>query len=192
MRRLLPVLAAAVLAGCVSSPPPPPAPTAEARIIEAPEAPPVVEPLYPRPAPAPAPFTPAVDDGSRILSYFDRLRRMSAPELARELDVVRAAYNRQHGETERVKLAMIYALPGSPVTDDTRALDLLEPLVKAAAHPLHDVAALIFAYVQEQKRLALNAQALQKEVQALQQKLDALRSLERALSEREAAPPRRR
>jgi hypothetical protein len=51
---------------------------------------------------------------------------------------------------------------------------------------------LLSTYVQEQRRLALSAQALQKDVQTLQQKLDALRSLERALSEREGVPPRRR
>jgi hypothetical protein len=187
---LIALAAACALAGCATQPAPQTsAPATEARVIEAPEAPTVVEPLYPRPAPAPAP---AVDDGTRMLSYFDRLRRMPAPELARELDAMRAAYSRNHDETDRLKLAMIYALPGSAVTDDSRALDLLEPLVKAIGHPLHDVAVVLFAYVQEQKRLALNAQALQKEVQALQQKLDALRSLERALSEREAAPPRRR
>jgi metal-responsive CopG/Arc/MetJ family transcriptional regulator len=93
---------------------------------------------------------------------------------------------------DRVRLAMLLALPNSAVTDDARALDLLEPIVKTHAHALHYVAVLLSTYVQEQRRLALSAQALQKDVQTLQQKLDALRSLERALSEREGVLPRRR
>jgi hypothetical protein len=89
-------------------------------------------------------------------------------------------------------------VPGIAGNDEVRALDLLDPLVKNPTAPLHGLAFLMAAYVQEQRRLASqvhglqqNAQGLQQNVQALQQKLDALRTLERSLSEREAAGRRR-
>lgn len=174
-------------AGCATGPSSAPSTPGEVRVIEAPEPPPVVEPLVARPM-----AVPPVDETSRALSYFDRLRRMQPPELAREQESVRAAYNRSHEDADRMRLAMLYALPNSSITDEARALELLEPLVKTPAHALHPVAVLLSTYVHEQKRLTQSALALQKDVQTLQQKLDALRSLERALSEREGAAPRRR
>jgi prefoldin subunit 5 len=49
------------------------------------------------------------------------------------------------------------------------------------------------SYVQEQRRLAGQMQALQQNMHGMQQKLDALKSLERNLSERgEAGTARRR
>ena len=190
MRTRLPFILLAVVlsgAGCVTAPPPSSSTPAEARVLEAPEPPPVVEPLVARPM-----SVPPADETSRALSYFDRLRRMPPPELAREQESVRTAYLRSHEDADRMRLAMIYALPNSSITDEARALELLEPLVKTPAHALHPVAVLLSTYVQEQKRLAQNALALQKDVQTLQQKLDALRSLERALSEREGTAQRRR
>jgi hypothetical protein len=189
MRSLL--LFAAVcglLAGCAT---PPPAPEAEkppaAEVVDAARGP---EPQ--QPPMTPIVIVPRTDDAAVALAYFDRVRRMPQAELARELEATRTTYGRTHADTDRVRLAMLLALPNSAVTDDARALDLLEPIVKTPAHGLHYVAVLLSTYVQEQRRLALSAQALQKDVQTLQQKLDALRSLERALSEREGVPPRRR
>jgi hypothetical protein len=188
MRSLL--LFAAVcglLAGCVTPPPAlepekPPAEAVDAARGPEPQQPPM----------APIVIVPRSDDAAVALAYFDRVRRMPQAELARELEATRTTYGRTHADTDRVRLAMLLALPNSAVTDDARALDLLEPIVKTPAHALHYVAVLLSTYVQEQRRLALSAQALQKDVQTLQQKLDALRSLERALSEREGVPPRRR
>ena len=171
-----------VLDGCATSPPAEPETAPQAEVVDAvraAEAPPRVTP-------------PPVDETALALNYFDRVRRLPSTELVRELDLVRTTYGRTHGDGDRVRLAMVLALPNTAVTDDARALDLLDPIVKNPAHALHHVAVLLSTYVQEQRRLTLSAQAMQKEVQTLQQKLDALRSLERALSEREGVVPRRR
>ena len=101
---------------------------------------------------------------------------------------------------------MIGTVQGAAPGEETRALDMLDPLVKNPAAPLHGLAFLLSTYIQEQRRLSALAQGLQQNVQglqqnnqtlqqnvhALQQKLDALRTLERALSERGEPAPRRR
>lgn len=177
-----------VAAGCATPPPEP-----EAR---APDVVEVVRPVEPPPAPPAPPVVvvtvPSVPETSLVLWYFERVRRMPSTELARELEAMRAAYGRTQADTDRMRLAMLLALPSTPVTDDARALELLDPIIKTPAHTLYAVAVLLSTYVQEQRRLTQSAQALQKDVHTLQQKLDALRSLERALSEREGALPRRR
>jgi outer membrane murein-binding lipoprotein Lpp len=184
------VLALLLLAGCVPAPPPPPLEPQREPEVSAPRAERVVV-LPAPPAPAPIPV-PVPDEASRALSYFERARRMPSSELARELDVVRAAYGRSQEDGDRLRLAMLLALPGTGATDEIRALELLDPFLKTPAHALYPVAAVLSTYLLEQRRLAQHAQSLQKEVNTLQQKLDALRSLERALSEREGAVPRRR
>ncbi len=188
MKRAHRIACAAVvllLAGCVTPPPEvKPDEVADATPAPAPE-------VEVAPAP-PAVVPPPPDDAARALSYFDRVRRMPSADLTRELETMKAAYGRTHDDADRVRLAMLFALPNSSISDDARALELLEPIAKTPTHALQPIAVLLSTYVQEQRRLGQHAQTLQKEVQTLQQKLDALRSLERALSEREGAAPRRR
>jgi hypothetical protein len=161
-------------------------------------APPVVEPEPPEePSPPRLPF-PRVNEVELLLTEFERLRRLPAAEIAREQEAARQVFNQTRSDNARVRLAMTMTVPGIAGNDEVRALDLLDPLVKNPTAPLHGLAFLMAAYVQEQRRLASqvhglqqNAQGLQQNVQALQQKLDALRTLERSLSEREAAGRRR-
>lgn len=181
-------------AGCVTAPPDSqdeakPAEVADAVRAQDKAAP---EPEVPAVLQPPVVVVRPMDESAIALTYFERVKRMPAPELARELEAMRAEYGRTHADADRLRLAMLFALPNTAVTDEARALELLDPLVKLPGHALHPVAVLLSTYVQEQRRLAQSAQALQKDVHTLQQKLDALRSLERALSEREGAVPRRR
>ncbi len=100
-----------------------------------------------------------------------------APELAREHDAARQAYGRARSDYNRVRLAMVVALPNTSFYDEPRALDLLDPIAKNAESRLSGLASLLVSQIQERRRLDANAQALQ-------QKLDALKSLERSLIER--------
>ena len=133
-----------------------------------------------------------------LLSDFERLRRLTPAELAREQESARQAFNQTRSDASRVRFAMALAVPGATGAE-SGALELLDPLVKNPAVPLHGLAFLLAAYIQEQRRLTSqlqglqqNVQGLQQNVHALQQKLDALRTLERSLTEREATTPRRR
>ena len=132
-----------------------------------------------------------------LMTEFERLRRLPAAEIVREQEAARQAFNQSRSDPARVRYAMTMSVPGAG-NDEVRALDVLDPLVKNATAPLHGLAFLMAAYIQDMRRLVSqvqglqqNAQGLQQNVQALQQKLDALRSLERSLSEREAGGRRR-
>lgn len=151
---------------------------------------PVMQPESALPAMRPVPGTTAHrDETARSLAYFDRLRRMSAHDLKLEQAAMRLAYASSHDDGDRVRLAMAYSVPGSNAADDNRALDLLDPIVKAPSNTLHDLAVLLSAFVTEQKRVAANEQSLAKQVQSLQLKLDALLSLDRSLNRREVFVP---
>jgi len=130
-----------------------------------------------------APAAPAValprerSDAELLISYFTRLRTLPGPDLAREHDSARQAYGSTRSDYNRVRLAMIVTLQNTPFHDDSRALDLLEPLANGPDSRLSGLAALLVSQIQERQRLDASAQALQ-------QKLDALKALERSLSER--------
>jgi hypothetical protein len=146
---------------------------------------------------------PEPSSAETLLGEFERLRRLSALDLSREQDAARQAYLQTRSDAARVQLAMALTAPGAPSGE---AVELLEPLVKNPAAPLHALAFLLSAYIQEQRRLVAqlqglqqnnqglqqNVQTLQQNVQGLQQKLDALRTLERSLSERGEPTPRKR
>jgi hypothetical protein len=173
-------------------------PDAVAVIDPAPEPLPAPEP--PLVAPPVAPPVTKVNEVAELLAEFHRLRKLPGPELVREQEAARVAFAQSRSERSRIRLAMTLAVPGSPVNDESRALELLEPVAKNSASPLQGLAFLLGAYILEQRRLAgqvhglqQSVQGLQSSVQALQQKLDALKTLERALTERgEGAAPRRR
>jgi cell division protein FtsB len=198
------LLAATILglAGCAVFQEPSPAPEGEPA-VEAELA--VVKPrsiVKPRVV-VPEPAAPSID---ALLAEFERFRRLSAPDLAREQEAARQAFNQTRNDASRIQLAMAITVPGSAGNDEARALELLEPLVKNSVAPLHGVAFVLAAHIQEQRRLLAqmqglqqnnqglqqNVQALQQNVQGLQQKLDALRTLERSLSERTEPAARKR
>jgi hypothetical protein len=206
-------LAALAFGGCAATPeePEPATPEEPAQIAVAPPTikpqPPVVKPKPPAPSEKPA--TGAETRSSEVdvlLADFERMRRMSPAELTREYDAARLAYGQTRSDASRVRLAMIVTVQGAAPGEETRALEMLEPLVKNPSAALHGLAFLLSAYIHEQRRLAALAQGLQQNVQglqqsnqtlqqnvhALQQKLDALRTLERALTERGEPGPRRR
>jgi hypothetical protein len=135
------------------------------------------EPEVAPPVPWPSAATRQSSDAENLLSYFSHLRKLSGPELAREHDSARQAFSTGRSEYNRVRLAMVVALPNTPFSDESRALDLLEPLAKSHDPQLSGLAYLLASQIQERKRLDSN-------MQALQQKLYALKSLERSLIER--------
>jgi hypothetical protein len=135
----------------------------------------------------------------RLVTYFERARKLSNAELTREQEAVRQEYTRSRRDFDRVRLAVTYALPGTPANDETRALELLEPVAKNPRSELAGFAYMLVVFTHEQKRrdasihgLQQNVQGLQQNVQALQQKLDALKSLEKSLAEREQPGSRKR
>ena len=163
--------------------------------VRAPDAP--VEPAGPAVAPR------AATESENLLGYFQHVRKLTAPELAKELDSVRQLYGSSRSDATRVRLAMVLSVPGSALYDDARALEVLDPLLKNPASPLHPIAFMVSAQIQERRRgvafqqryeseqrrghaLQQKLDEEQKRGQGLQQKLDALKSLEKSLLERES------
>jgi hypothetical protein len=118
-----------------------------------------------------------ISDSESLLMYFEYVRRLSAAELAKEHDTMRQLHARTPTDFSRVRYAMVLSVPGSAFSDDARALDALEPLLKNPDAALHNVAFMVSAQIQEQRR-----------GRGLQQKLDALKSLEKSLIERGRKP----
>jgi hypothetical protein len=137
------------------------------------------EPIEPK-EPAPSALIeepPPASDVDSLVQYSQHIRKLSAGDLGREYDTVRQAYNRERNAVNRVRLAMVLTVPNTSFYDESRAIDLLEPVARDANGQLQALAFMLSSHLQEQKRL--NAH-----VQGLQQKLDALKSLERSLIER--------
>ena len=159
--------------------------------------PPDAAPTAPTVAPQPA------GDSETLLAYFQHVRKLTAPELAKELDSVRQLYASSRSDASRVRLAMLLSVPGSALYDDARALEALDPLLKNPGAALHPIAFMVSAQIQERRRgvafqqryeteqrrghaLQQKLEEEQKRGHSLQQKLDALKSLEKSLLERES------
>jgi hypothetical protein len=139
-----------------------------------------VEPAEPEQAdaaPVPGAKGRQASGADNLLAYFTQIRKLSGPDLAREHESARQAFNTGRSEFNRVRLAMVVTLPNTPFFDESRGLELLEPVWKNSESQLSALATLLASQIQERKRLDANAQALQ-------QKLNALKSLERSLIER--------
>ncbi|MBB5018203.1 hypothetical protein HNQ59_001488 [Chitinivorax tropicus] len=136
-----------------------------------------------------------------LLQYWERVRKLPATEMARELEVVRAAYVKDRNDQRRIQLAMLYMQPGSRSKELEKAnmlLDLAQregkqddvrrPLIGLLAvlasemKRLEDNAEQAAAKVKEEQRKAETAQerAEQQALRAndLQTKLEALKTLE--------------
>lgn len=184
MRRLALPLAVLIVAGC-------------AVLRDAPT--PVDEPWV-----VAAPVRPQTESES-LLVYYDWTRRMNPADLARELEAAREAFNRLRSDFNRMRHALVLAVPGGSAADKARALELLEPLARSREAKLHPLALLIYTQLSEVRRASSDAAALQQRHEAqqqrleaaqqkleaaqqrgdaLQQKLDALKALEKRLSER--------
>lgn len=130
----------------------------------------------------PAPWVQAgspqpASDVESLLLYFQHIKKLPVPELGKEHDAARQAYSRTRTDFNRVRFAMLLALPNTAYSDESRALELLDPVAKNQKGQFSGLALLLASHLQERKRIDANAQGLQ-------QKLDALKSLERSMIER--------
>jgi hypothetical protein len=169
----------ALLAGCA------PLEQAPAPVQQAPA--PVSASLPPAPAPAPAPVVivpapapPAEPEENRqaaeLLGYTQRIAQLGAEDQRRELGAASQALARDRTNYSRVKVGLLYALPGTAIQDDSRALAMLEP-VAGGTGALKQLAALVHAQVAERMKA-------QKRADQLKEQLDALRDVERSIIER--------
>ena len=148
-----------------------------------------VEPAdAPEPAERAGTLRPAGDSES-LLAYFENVRSLQASELAREYHSARELYAASPSEGNRVRYAMLLSIPGAAFSDNARALEALEPLLKSQNAALRHLAFIVNAHIGEQRRGQMLQQKLDQEQrrgQDMQQKLDALKSLEKDLIKRDS------
>ncbi len=132
----------------------------------------------------PSPLRPA-GDVQEALAYHAQLRRAGARELQQEQELARRIFLKSADYRARMRYALAMTMPGAATADVTRALDALDPLTRNAEAPLHGLALLLSAQLQEQRRSEM-------QVQALQHKLDALLELERSMTSRDSGSIRKK
>ncbi|RLJ63530.1 hypothetical protein [Sulfurisoma sediminicola] len=123
-----------------------------------------------------------------LLDFHDRMVGMATDEQRREYQAALAAFEKQPGDTQRLRLALLLTQPRAPWRDDARALQLLagmEPIPAGQPSPRRDLAVLIQKLVAERQRQIRDEH---RKVEDLQQKLDSLRAIDRETRQK---PPRR-
>jgi len=147
---------------------------------------PVVEPTAPKPpatAPAPAP-APEVDESRQVaelLGYYQRVASFGPDDQKRELATATQAFNRERSNANRVRLALLYSIPGGATQDDARAAQLLEP-VAGGNGALRQLAGLVHAQVTDRGKT-------QKRADQLKDQVEQLRAIEKQLLERGSQTP---
>jgi hypothetical protein len=135
--------------------------------------------------------------------------RASAPEQKATLAAAQAAFEKDPGAANRLRLATLLAVLPPPLRDDTRAAELLESLASASSPGYGRFAALLASQLGERQRLARELERVTRESErdkrerervdkerdkreeALRQQIEAMQSIERGILEREEKLRRR-
>ncbi|MCZ7563578.1 MAG: hypothetical protein M5U08_06960 [Burkholderiales bacterium] len=122
-----------------------------------------------------------------LMDHYARVAGMAPAEQRREYASASQAFNRERSAFNRVRLAMLAAMPGTPFQDEVRALGLLEPFAAGdgGAGRVGQLGAVLYAQVSERAKARGRADQFKEQ-------LDALRAVERAIIERGQGPPAKR
>lgn len=160
---------------------------------------PLPEPPPPQPVPRPPaacicdPKVVEVSVGmDEVMRYYTAARQKQPATLKPELERAKRDFAASGTEVARLKLALLYLIPGSPVRNDALAVPLLEPLIRpdgTALSPWRGLAQILLEGIEESRRTADAAtrsataklKEEQKRSEELQRKLDALLEVERAM-----------
>ena len=69
-------------------------------------------------------------EAGRALAFYARARKLAGAELAREQEAARRALAAARTDGNRVRYALVLAVPGATAQDGGRALELLEPVAR--------------------------------------------------------------
>ena len=169
------LLAVAALAACAKLQAPAPVPTRP----EPPQA------TAPPPVAAP---TVEVDEARQVgelLGYYQRVAQLGPEDQKRELATATQGFNRERSNASRVRLALLYVMPGTSFQDEARAAQLLEPVASPGGGAVRQFASLLHAQVTERMKT-------QKRADQLKEQVDALRAIEKQLIDRGQQPPPRK
>lgn len=132
-------------------------------------------------------------EAADLLNYYGRVAALAPEEQLQEFRRARADFERETGDVQRLRLALLYALPRAGWRDEAQALQLVDALPAppaGAASPLHDLALVMRDFIAERQRLSEEARRRLAErqrqlrdehlrVEVLQKQLDALLAIDR-------------
>ena len=125
----------------------------------------------------------------RIAAEAVNVSRAPAAEQKTALARAQKAFANDATPLNRVRLATLLATLPTPLRDDARAIELLEPIADASSPGPGRLAALLLVQVGERQRAARERQQADNErdkrEETMRQQLEALRSIERGILERE-------
>ena len=140
------------------------------------------------PPPVAAP-TVEVDEARQVgelLGYYQRVAQLGPEDQKRELATATQGFNRERSNASRVRLALLYVMPGTSFQDESRAAQLLEPVaVPGGGGAVRQFAGLLHTQVTERMKT-------QKRADQLKEQVDALREIEKQLIDRGQQPPPRK
>jgi hypothetical protein len=120
-----------------------------------------------------------VKELSNLVEYYGRVAAMRPSEQRRAYAEAGQAYSRDPTPYNRIRVALLASMPGTPVQDDARALSLLEPYTLAGSSDdkLRQFGAMLHGQIAERVKARARTEQLEKQ-------LDALRAVERTIIER--------
>lgn len=123
-----------------------------------------------------------------LMQYYDYLRKQPAAELVKEYDKARQNLAQSRTDVNRVRVAMLLALPNAPFHDTAAALGLLNEVVKetkTASHGVRGLASMMAMLIAEQQELSQKLKDEQKRADALQGQVDGIKNMEKNLIRRD-------
>ncbi len=124
---------------------------------------------------------------SDLVGYYSRVAAMSPENQRREYAGASRTFSRDPTPYNRIRVAMLASMPGTPYQDDVRAMSLLEPYSRAG--PSYDRLRQFGAILHGQLAERIHSRG---RAEQLKEQLDALRAVERTIIERgQPAPPAR-
>jgi hypothetical protein len=123
-----------------------------------------------------------------LIAQANRFAGLQGEDQKKDMNAANQSFAKDRSAPARVRLALFLSLPGTPFTDEARALTLLEPLVAGGAAaknlPLRQFAGLLHTDLGERVREQRRSAQLREQSAQLKEQLDALRAIERSIIER--------
>lgn len=136
-----------------------------------------------------------------LIAYHAYVRSLSSAEWNRESEQVREAVQKDGSEFQRLRLAIVMAVPITGPREHARAMQQLEQLERETQKQnnssLYGLIVVLKAELAERRRLEDALREESRKLDDMGQKIDALKAIERNLLERNppptpTAPPRKR
>ena len=139
-----------------------------------------------------APSLLMASQADELLLYYDYLRKQPASEVAREYDKARQSLAQSKSDTNRLRVALLLALPNTAFHDNATALEMANELLKdtkSTTSAVRGLANLLSVSITEQQRLTDDLSQKwkdeKKRADGLQDKVDAIKNMEKNLMRRD-------